>query len=53
MDLDAFFTSCEQRDRPEYKGHPVVVGALPGHRGVVAAASKEIIENVQDFQLFL
>jgi DNA polymerase-4 len=41
MDLDAFFASCEQREHPEYKGRPVIVGALPGHRGVVAAASYE------------
>ena len=41
MDLDAFFASCEQRDRPAYRGRPVVVGALPGHRGVVAACSYE------------
>jgi len=41
MDLDAFFASCEQREHPEYRGCSVVVGALPGHRGVVAAASYE------------
>ena len=41
MDLDAFFASCEQQQHPEYQGHPVVVGARPGQRGVVAAASYE------------
>jgi DNA polymerase IV len=41
MDLDAFFTSCEQLENPEYRGLPVVVGARPGQRGVVAAASYE------------
>jgi len=39
MDLDAFFASCEQLEHPEYRGLPVVVGARPGQRGVVAAAS--------------
>ncbi len=39
MDLDAFFASCEQLGHPEYAGRPVIVGAFPGRRGVVAAAS--------------
>ncbi|MCP3877459.1 MAG: DNA polymerase IV [Sulfitobacter sp.] len=37
--MEAFYASVEQRDCPEYHDHPVVVGALPGHRGVVAAAN--------------
>jgi len=41
LDMDAFFAAIEQRDHPEYRGLPVIVGAQPGTRGVVSTCSYE------------
>lgn len=41
VDMDAFFAAVEQRDHPEYRGKPVIVGAPRDRRGVVSTCSYE------------
>jgi len=41
VDMDAFFAAVEVRDNPELKGKPLIIGALPSERGVVATCSYE------------
>jgi len=44
VDMDAFYAAVEQRDRPEYRGRPVIVGSDPKEgkgRGIVATCSYE------------
>ena len=41
LDMDAFYASVEQRDRPELAGRPLVIGGSPQSRAVVCTASYE------------
>lgn len=41
IDMDAFYAAVEQRDHPQYKNKPIIVGGKPDARGVVATCSYE------------
>jgi DNA polymerase-4/DNA polymerase IV (DinB-like DNA polymerase) len=41
IDMDMFFAAVEIRDNPELAGKPLIIGALPGERGVVSTCSYE------------
>lgn len=41
IDMDAFFAAVEQRDFPQYRNKPIIVGGIPYSRGVVATCSYE------------
>jgi nucleotidyltransferase/DNA polymerase involved in DNA repair len=43
--MDAFYASVEQRDNPQYRGTPLVLGGSPNKRGAIAQEVQERIER--------
>lgn len=41
IDMDAFFAAVEERDHPEYRGKPLIIGGDPRSRGVVSTCNYE------------
>ncbi|MBD3232121.1 MAG: DNA polymerase IV [candidate division Zixibacteria bacterium] len=41
LDMDAFFAAVEQQHNPALRNKPVIIGGLPGYRGVVSTCSYE------------
>ena len=41
VDMDAFYASVETRDNPTFKDKPLIIGAKPTERGVVATCNYE------------
>ena len=41
VDMDAFYAAVEVRDNPDLAGKPLMIGALPSERGVIATCSYE------------
>ena len=59
VDMDAFYASVEMRDNPTLKDKPLIIGAKPTERGVVATCNEEevialsaLLHDCDDHKLF-